>query len=61
MKINMVIADRFIRLVLGFIFVVLFSVSGIPATVGVMLLVSAFYFFLTSFVGVCPVYKFLGL
>ncbi len=61
MKLNMMNSDRVIRLLVGLLFVMLYAVAVIPAALGNVLLVSAFFFFATSFVGFCPVYKFTGI
>jgi hypothetical protein len=61
MKNNMGTIDKVIRIVIAAIFVVLYitgMVSGIP---GIILLVLAGVFVLTSLIGICPLYLPFGL
>ena len=61
MKKNMGLADRIIRITLAIVVVFLYYNKTITGTVGIVLLVLAGIFVLTSFVGFCPLYKLVGL
>lgn len=56
MKKNMGTADRIIRLIIAAIVVGLYSVNIISGTIGILLIVVAGIFFLTSLIGTCPLY-----
>lgn len=53
--------DRFIRITLAVIVAILFYSNVINGTLGIVLLVLAGVFVLTSFVGFCPLYALFGL
>lgn len=61
MKKNMGIADRVIRLIIAAVVGVLFFMDVIPGVLGVVLLVFAGIFVLTSFISFCPLYAPLGI
>jgi fatty acid desaturase len=61
MKKNMGNADRVIRLLLAAIFVVLYFTNTVTGTFGIVLLVLAGVFVLTSLIGFCPLYTLVGL
>jgi hypothetical protein len=61
MKKNMGNADRIIRLFFVAVIAVLYFTNIITGTVGIVLLVLAGVFVLTSFVGFCPIYAILGI
>lgn len=61
MKKNMGNADRLIRLVIAAIFVVLYFTGTVTGTVGIVLLVLAAVFTLTSLVSFCPLYAPFGI
>lgn len=61
MKKNMGSADRLIRIAVAAIIAVLFLTNVISGTLGIVLLVLAAVFLLTSFVGFCPLYGPLGI
>ena len=61
MKKNMGNADKLIRLGLAVVFVVLWFQNIVTGTVGVILLIFAGIFVLTSIFGFCPLYKLLGI
>jgi hypothetical protein len=61
MKRNMGIADRIIRVMIAAIVAVLFFTNVITGTLGIVLLVLAIVFVLTSLVSFCPLYAILGL
>ena len=56
MKINMGKADRIIRVLVAAVIAVLFFTKVITGTLGIVLLVFAGIFLLTSFIGSCPLY-----
>ena len=53
--------DRIIRMVIAVIIGYLFYVDYISGALGVVLLILAGVFVITSFVGFCPLYKMLGM
>lgn len=61
MDINMGNADRIIRTTLAIIFIGLYATNTVTGTLGVVILVIAGIFIITSLVGFCPAYKLLGL
>jgi len=61
MKKNMGSTDRVIRLIIAAIVGVLFYTGTLSGTLGIVLLVLAGVFVLTSFVGFCPLYAPFGL
>lgn len=61
MKKNMGNTDRIIRLVLAVLFVALYFTGAVTGTVGIVLLVLAAVFVLTSLVSFCPLYAIFGL
>jgi len=61
MKKNMGIADIAIRLFLAAVISILYITNAISGTFGVIALVIAGLFIITSFIGVCPLYSILGL
>jgi hypothetical protein len=61
MKKNMGSADRMIRLLLAAIFAGLYFTDTVTGTFGVVLLVLAGVFVLTSLVSFCPLYPLLGI
>lgn len=60
MKKNMGNADRIIRLLIAAVIAVLYFTNILTGTVGIVLLVIAGIFTLTSLVGFCPLYKLVG-
>ncbi|HXH20171.1 MAG TPA: DUF2892 domain-containing protein [Chitinophagales bacterium] len=56
MKKNMGFADRAIRLSAAVVFTILYLAGIVSGTVGIILLVFAAIFALTSFIGFCPLY-----
>lgn len=60
MKKNMGSADRIIRLVIAAVVAVLYFTGIIDGTLGIILLVAAGVFVLTSLVGLCPLYSLVG-
>lgn len=61
MKKNMGNADRIIRLLIAAVVAVLYFTNIITGTVGIVLLLLAGVFVLTSLVGFCPIYALLGI
>lgn len=61
MKKNMGSADRIIRVIIAAIIAVLFYTGTISGTLGIVLLVLAGVFVLTSFISFCPLYAPFGL
>jgi len=56
MKKNMGSADRIIRVIIAAIFGVLYFTGIIPGTLGIVLLILAGVFVLTSLFSFCPIY-----
>lgn len=61
MKKNMSGTDRIIRLIIAAIFVVLYFTHVVTGTVGIVLLVLAGVFTLTSLISFCPLYAPFGI
>ncbi|MDM9630966.1 YgaP family membrane protein [Robiginitalea aurantiaca] len=61
MKKNMGNADRVIRLIIAAVIGVLYYTGTISGTLGIVLLVLAGVFVLTSFISFCPLYAPFGL
>lgn len=60
MKKNMGNADRIIRLLIAALIIGLYLANVITGTLGIILLVFAGVFILTSTVGFCPLYALVG-
>jgi hypothetical protein len=61
MKKNMGAADRAIRVILAIIMGALYFTNTVTGTLGIVLLVLAGIFLLTSIVSFCPIYSIIGL
>ncbi|MGB3151304.1 MAG: DUF2892 domain-containing protein [Maribacter sp.] len=61
MKRNMGNADRTIRFLLAVLLGVLYYTGTISGTLGIVLVILAVVFFLTSFAGFCPLYAPFGI
>ena len=61
MKKNMGSVDRIIRLIIAAGIAVLYFTDVISGTLGIILLILAIVFVLTSFIGFCPLYLPFGL
>jgi fatty acid desaturase len=61
MKKNMGNADRIIRIIIAAIIVALYFTNIITGTFGIVLLVLAGVFVLTSLISFCPLYAIVGL
>ena len=57
MKKNMGVIDRTVRVLAAILIIVLYSIDVFSGTVGVLLLVLAAIFCITSIVGFCPLYR----
>lgn len=54
-------ADRFIRPILAAVFIALYFTGTVTGILGIVLLVAAGIFILTSIFGLCPLYTLLGI
>lgn len=61
MTTNMGKADRIVRPLLALVFIALYFTGTVTGTAGVVLLVLAGIFLLTSVVGTCPLYSIFGI
>ena len=61
MKKNMSSTDKIIRLIVAAIIAILFFTNVISGTLGIVLLVLAVVFTLTSFISFCPLYAIFGM
>ena len=61
MKKNMGGVDRIVRLLVAALIAVLYFADVIPGTLGIILLVLAVIFFITSLVSFCPLYAPFGI
>lgn len=61
MKKNMGTADRITRLVVAAIVAVLYFTNVITGTLGMVLLIIAGIFVITSFISFCPLYSIIGI
>ena len=61
MKKNMGTADRIIRVIIAAIIATLYFTNTIPGTLGIVLLILAGVFVLTSLISFCPLYAPFGL
>lgn len=61
MKKNMGTADKVIRILIAIIIAVLFYLKILTGTLGIVLLILAGIFLLTSFISFCPLYTIFGL
>lgn len=61
MKKNMGNADRIIRILLAAVVAGLYFGDIVTGTLGIVLMIVAGIFVLTSFVGFCPLYKVIGI
>jgi len=61
MKKNMGISDRMIRIIVAVAFIILYASGTIPGILGIVLIVLALIFVLTSMVSFCPLYLPFGL
>ncbi len=61
MTINMGKADRILRPLLAIVFIALYFTGTLTGTLGMVLLVVAAVFLLTSLMGSCPLYTLFGI
>jgi len=61
MKKNMGSTDRIIRIILAAVMAVLYFTNTVTGTFGIVLLVLAAVFLLTSVISFCPLYTLIGL
>jgi hypothetical protein len=61
MKKNMGSADRIIRVIIAALIATLYFMNILTGTVGIVLLILAVVFLLTSLVSFCPLYSIFGL
>jgi len=61
MKKNMSTADRIIRVIISALFATLYFTGTVAGTIGIVLLVLAGIFTLTSIISFCPLYTILGI
>jgi len=61
MKKNMGISDRIIRVIIAAVIAVLYFTETLNGTLGIILLVVAAVFVLTSFISFCPIYRVFGI
>lgn len=61
MKKNMGSVDKIIRIVVAILFALLYFTGVVPGTLGIILMVLAVVFVLTSFISFCPLYLPLGI
>jgi len=59
MKMNMGTIDRSIRLALAAVIAILYLTGTVPGVIGIILIVIALIFAVTSFIGFCPLYTLL--
>lgn len=60
MKKNMGTTDRIIRVLLAAVFAILYFTNTVTGTFGLILLILAGVFLLTSLISFCPLYTLLG-
>ncbi|MDZ4747064.1 MAG: DUF2892 domain-containing protein [Saprospiraceae bacterium] len=61
MKKNMSSADRIIRVILAAVMAILYFTGTVTGTIGIVMLVLAGVFVLTSVISFCPLYTILGI
>lgn len=61
MKKNMGVSDRVIRTLVAAVITVLYFTNVVSGTIGIVLLVLAAVFLLTSFISFCPLYAPFGI
>lgn len=60
MKVNMGPIDRILRIIIAVVIAILYATGVITGTAGIILMIVAGIFLLTSFVSVCPLYLVAG-
>mgnify|MGYP001788232248 CR=1 FL=1 len=61
MKANMSSTDRIIRSIIAIVIAILYFTNVVTGTVGIVLILLASVFLLTSFVSFCPLYSLFGI
>ncbi|MCP9770362.1 DUF2892 domain-containing protein [Lacihabitans sp. LS3-19] len=61
MKVNMGLIDRILRVIIAAVIAYLFYTGVLSGTLGIVLLVLAIVFLLTSVVSFCPLYTIFGI
>jgi hypothetical protein len=61
MKANMGTTDKIIRIAVAALIAILYFTNVISGTLGIVLLVAAAVFVLTSLISVCPLYPIIGM
>jgi hypothetical protein len=61
MKKNMGSVDKIIRVVIASIIVILYFMGFLTGTLGIVLIILAAVFVLTSLISICPLYSIFGL
>lgn len=61
MKSNMGIADRIIRVIIAAVITTLYFTHYLSGTLGIVLMIVAGVFVLTSLISFCPLYRIIGL
>lgn len=61
MTTNMGSTDKIIRILIAVVIAALYFTNTITGTLGIVLMVLAVIFLLTSLVGFCPIYKIFGI
>ena len=61
MKKNMGVADKIIRILIAIVVVALFFTGVIKGTLGIVLMIVAGIFVLTSLISFCPLYTIVGI
>lgn len=61
MKKNMGSADKIIRIIIAIVVAALYFMDMVPGTLGIILMVVAAVFVLTSFISFCPLYILFGI
>ena len=61
MKANMGSTDKMVRIILAIVIAILFFTNVISGTLGIILLILAGVFVLTSLISFCPLYPLVGM
>lgn len=61
MKVNMIFADRALRMLVSVALLIMYFTKAIGQGAGMWLMPVAVVFFITSYTGFCPVYTMLGI
>ena len=61
MKVNMIFADRALRMLVSVALLIMYFTKTINQTAGMWLMPVAVLFFITSYTGFCPIFGVLGI